>query len=127
MIPKLPRTPSSHSVSTLSDNQTSDANDAISNGHGSSYSSGLKALFDVDDLMLIHQLSLKTKDTGAEADGLSNGSLGRSLSRSVGGSMNGSISGSLNKSLCGSDIGTADIGSADDMARSHSTTVADWS
>jgi len=132
MIPKLPRTPSSHSISTLSDNQTSDIHDGIGNGnessYGNSYSSGLKALFDVDDLMLIHQLSLRTKETGAEADSLSNGSMGRSLGRSVSGSMNGSSSETLSKSLCGSDIGSAnDIVRGRTKERPHSAVVADWS
>ncbi|KAF9359563.1 hypothetical protein BGX34_008281 [Mortierella sp. NVP85] len=124
MIPKLPRTPSSHSISTLSDNQTSDIHDGIGNGnessYGNSYSSGLKALFEVDDLLLVHQLSLRTKETGVEADSLSNGSMSRS--------MNGSISETLSKSLCGSDIGSAnDIVRGRTKERPHSSVVADCS
>lgn len=100
--PKLEFILSKLSLSTALDKGDNDSNDDAnrnSNEDNSEpcHNNGAKAQSDIDDLILIHQLSLGTKGAGVEGDCLLNGS--------------------LNKSLYGPDRGTIGSSSVDDITR----------
>ncbi|KAF9929910.1 hypothetical protein BGZ65_005573 [Modicella reniformis] len=113
----------SSEINSSSNSSNSNNNNNVSL-NGTSTSNGMKGHFDIDNLILINQLSLHDKTTNKTdvAEKASSSSL--SLYGSLSESLSGSLSESLSESLSGSDKDMTDSSSLDEIVRGRTIEIA---